>query len=185
MKIKTLILSAVLAGSFTFAKAQNFQNGDMVANLGLGFGWYSYGYGVSSFPAISLSLEKGIKELDFGNLGIGGIVAYKHASYSWLTSYDWSWTDILVAARGAIHADVLHVDKLDTYAGAVLGLRLESYKYYTLDNNFNYVKAHENNPKLVIGFFVGGRYYFTDNFAVFGDFGYGYGYATLGVSYKF
>ena len=157
MKIKTLILSVVLAGSFTFAKAQNFQNGDMVGNLGLSFGWYGYGYGVTSFPAISLSLEKGIKEFDFGNLGIGGIVGYKHAKYDFSYGDNWSWTDIIIAARGAIHADVFHVDNLDTYAGLAVGVRIETEKYYVPVYPYglnDYEKANANFTHGLFAFFV-------------------------------
>jgi hypothetical protein len=162
-------------------KAQAFENGSMVANAGLGFGWYSYGVGVTSFPAISASLEKGIKDFDFGTLSVGGIVGYKHASYNWLSNYKWSWTDFLVAARGAVHADLLKMENVDTYGGVGVGLRFQSHNYYT---PFEYAKAKESTVHPVIALYIGGRYYFTDKLAAFGELGYGLGYFTIGLSYK-
>lgn len=173
---------AFLASAQMNVKAQAFENGSMVANAGLGFGWYSYGYGAKSFPAVSLSLEKGIKELDFGTLSIGGIAGYKRASYAWLSNYDFSWTDIVVAARGAIHMDLLKNEKIDTYGGLGVGLRFETYNYYT--GFGTYEKAKDTNVHPLFAFYVGGRYYFTEKLGGFAELGYGLGYFTVGLSYK-
>lgn len=188
MKKLTKLFIAILAVAvFASAQvnAQAFENGSMVGNAGLGFGWYSYGgVGVSSFPAISVSLEKGIKELDFGTLSLGGIIGYKHAKYEWLSSYDWSWTDIIVAARGAVHVDLLKNEKVDTYGGLGVGLRFETEKYYT--GVFGDVeKVSDSYVHPLFAFYIGGRYYFTDKLAGFGELGYGLGYFTIGLSYKF
>jgi subfamily B ATP-binding cassette protein MsbA/ATP-binding cassette subfamily B protein AbcA/BmrA len=59
MKKTLAIFIAIFFLSHAAVKAQAFQNGDMVGNVGIGLGWYSYGYGASSLPAISFSLEKG------------------------------------------------------------------------------------------------------------------------------
>jgi len=188
--VSLLAASIGLFSSFDL-QAQTFKNGDMVGNLGAGFGWYGYGYGATSLPAISVSLEKGIKELDFGTLSIGGIVGFKHASYNnsyYLTYSDkQTWNDIIVAARGAVHVDLLHVDKLDTYGGLALGLRFQTYKYrdYVYPygaNDYKKVSTSTANPLFAI--FVGGRYYFTEKLAGFGELGYGLGYLTLGLSLK-
>jgi hypothetical protein len=181
-----IAMAIVFLATSSDLKAQTFKNGDMVGNLGLGFGWYSYGYGVTSLPAISLSLEKGIKDLEnIGPLSIGGIVGYKHASYSGYIGGDFGWNDIIIAARGAIHYDLFKVDKLDTYGGVALGVRLESYDYYIYNLSGNYEKAHTNYTHGLFAIYVGGRYYFSDKFAAFGELGYGLGYLTLGISYKF
>lgn len=177
--VSLLATSMGIVSSFSL-QAQTFKNGDMVGNLGVGFGWYGYGYGAKSLPAFSVSLEKGIKELDFGTLSVGGIVGYKHATYAWSSSYDFSWTDYIVAARGAVHADLLKVDKLDTYGGVAVGLRFQSYKYYDFYNK----SASTSTAHPLFAFYVGGRYYFSEKFAAFGELGYGLGYLTLGLSLK-
>ena len=185
-RLLVLIMAiAIFASEFSSVKAQAFKNGDFVGNLGLAFGWYGYGYGTTGFPAIGLSLEKGIKDLEnIGPLSIGGIVEYKHSSYTWQSSYDWSWTDIVVAARSAIHYDLFKNEKIDTYGGVALGLRIQSFTDYTFDGN-NYVKGTASTTHGLFALYVGGRYYFSKKFAGFAEFGYGLGYATIGLSYKF
>jgi hypothetical protein len=184
-----VVAVAILSTAQSTVKAQAFKNGDMVANLGAGFGWYSYGYGVSSLPAISLSLEKGIKDIDnVGPLSIGGIVGFKHATYAWSSSYDWSWTDYVVAARAGIHYDFLKNEKLDTYGGIAVGLRFQSESYYSWVPPYgvnDYKKITDSSAHPLFAFYIGGRYYFTDKIAGFGELGYGLGYFTLGLSYKF
>lgn len=185
-KQSVLIIAIAIVAANTTVNAQTFKNGDMVGNLGVGFGWYGYGYGATSLPAISLSLEKGITDLEnIGPLSIGGIVGFKHASYAWNSSFsDFSWNDIIIAARGAIHYDLFKVSKLDTYGGVALGVRLESYSYYTYTLLGNYEKAHTNYTHGLFALYVGGRYFFSDKFAAFGELGYGLGYLTLGLSFK-
>jgi hypothetical protein len=184
-KITITLFAAFLA--LSLSAQETFTTDDMVLNAGAGFGWYSYGYGATSIPALSLSLEKGIKEMDFGTLSVGGIVGFKKASYSWLSGYDdYSWTDIIVAARGAIHNNILEVENLDTYGGVALGLRFQTYKYYVPRlYSEPWEKATDTSTNLLFALYIGGRYYFSDNFAAFGELGYGLGYLTIGVSYKF
>lgn len=180
-KITITLFTAFLALSLSAQEA--FTSDDLVVNVGAGFGWYSYGFGARSLPAISLSLEKGIKDIDFGTLSVGGIVGYKRASYAWNSSYDdWRWTDLIVAARGALHVDLFDNDKIDTYGGIAIGVRVQSFKGNSVIylENVNTTTTHP-----LFALYVGGRYYFTDNFGAFGEVGYGLGYLTLGLSYKF
>jgi hypothetical protein len=186
---KLLLLLLVVVFSLTQLNAQAFKNGDMVGNLGVGFGWYGYGYGTTSLPAFSLSLEKGIMDLtNIGPLSVGGIIGFKHAKYAYTSSYDWSWNDIIVAARGAIHYDLFKVSKLDTYGGVALGVRIESETYYTWVAPYganDYKKLTSSFTHGLFALYVGGRYYFSDKLAGFGELGYGLGYLTIGLSYKF
>lgn len=184
MKKIVVTLFALFLSFNIFAQTELFEQGDMVINAGAGFGWYSYGVGVTSIPAISISADKAFKEIDFGTLGLGGIIGYKRASViDYYPGYDWSWTDFVIAARGSLHVDLLEVDKLDTYGGIALGVRAETYKYVTYIYP-NYVDAKESTIHPLFALYIGGRYYFTDNFAAFGELGYGLGYLTLGLSYK-
>ena len=187
-KQSVLIIAIAIVAANTTVNAQAFKNGDMIGNLGVGFGWYGYGYGTTSLPAFSLSLEKGIMDLEnIGPLSIGGIVGFKHATYAWNSSYDWSWNDIIIAARAAIHYDLFKVSKLDTYGGVALGVRSESESYYTYALVYPYEvrKATSSFTHGLFALYVGGRYYFSDKLAGFGELGYGLGYLTLGLSYKF
>ena len=184
IRLSVLVIALAIVSQST-VKAQAFKNGDMVGNLGVGFGWYGYGYGTTSLPAFSLSIEKGIKDLEnIGPLSIGGILGYKHTSFAYASSYDWSWNDIIVAARGAIHYDLFKVSKLDTYGGIALGLRIESFTDYNYVGS-QYVKGSTSTIRPLLALYLGGRYYFSNKLAGFGELGYGLGYLTLGLSYKF
>jgi hypothetical protein len=185
IKLSVLILAiAIFESNVTINAQGSFKNGDLVGNLGIGFGWYGYsflGANVTSLPAFSLSLEKGIKDnflFDGGVLSIGGIFGIKHASWSDY-GYNGSYNDIIIGARGAIHYDLFKVNKLDTYGGLAVGARIHNEKFpysqYVLNNYAN----------VLFALYIGGRYYFSDNFAAFGELGYGLGYLTLGISYKF
>jgi hypothetical protein len=163
-------------------KAQTFTKGDMVGNLGIALGWYGYSYfgaGVTQLPAFTLSLEKGIMEIDkVGQLSVGGIVGVKHASWSY-SNENGSYNDFIISTRGAIHPDFIKVKKLDTYGGLAIGALIHNEKFpYSNYVNDNYVHA-------LFGLYIGGRYYFTNNFAAFSELGYGLGYFTIGASYKF
>jgi len=150
--------------------AQNtFSKGDKVVNLGVGLGsTFSHG---SSIP-ISGSLEVGIKDQLFdekSSLGIGGFAGF--ASEKWL---DVRWTYILVGVRGALHYQL--VNKLDTYAGLMVGYNIASV-------SSDYVGASAGG--FTVPFFIGGRYYFSNNIGAFAELGYGIAYLNLGVSFKF
>ena len=175
-------LVAILFSSGKIVNAQPFTMDNIVANAGLGIGWsYSYFGTTTSLPALSLSLEKGIYELpDIGIISVGGIAGFKSTSYKYSIygdNYKASWTDIVIAARGAIHVDLLNDDKLDTYGGLALGLRFQSYK-----NNNPYDTYSYAHPLFVA--YLGARYYLAENIGVFGELGYGLAYLTVGASFK-
>jgi hypothetical protein len=183
---KFLLLLFVIVFSLTQLKAQTFKTGDMVGILGFGFGWYTVDHKTTSSPAFSLSLEKGIKDLEnIGPLSIGGIVGYKHASYSWQPDYHWLFNDFIIAARGAIHYDLFKVSKIDTYGGIALGLRIQSEIIYHYSTVYPYdiIKSTPTYFNPLFALYVGGHYYFDDKLAAFCELGYGLGYLTIGLRY--
>lgn len=187
-KIQILTLTLLISFSAFNTKAQTFAKGTTVANVGMGFGWYNYGYNIISLPAISFSLEKGIYDIsDLGTISIGAIGGWKHASYIdnfyRTTTYKqrWNWNDYIVAGRCALHFTALKIDKTDLYGGIALGLRIESAHYR--DEYLNYNSTSSSiNPLFSV--YAGGRYYFTEKLALYGEVGYGLGYLTIGASYK-
>lgn len=88
---------------------------------------------------------------------------------------------MIIGGRGTFHYPL--VDKLDTYAGILLGYNISTSKEFgTVTPGYSY---HSSNGGVVYAAFVGARYYFQNNFGVLGEFGYGISYLTLGVSLKF
>jgi hypothetical protein len=174
----------------TLAGAQNYQIGDNVVSVGVGFG-SSYGYRLASqTPAISLQFERGLIQLGPGVISVGGYVGYKNYRYSSNFgngySYKQTWRYIIPGVRAAWHLqelDGLNLEKWDLYGGVMLSFNIVRYTYSDNDPTFDYQgEAYGNGA----GFstFLGARYFFKENIAVMGELGYGIAYFNLGVSFR-
>jgi len=166
--------------------AQDFGAGDKDLSIGLGFGGYLYYPGdYSLLPEISASFDYGLRD-DWGP-GVFGVGAFMGISRTGTDDlivvsgeFGVRYTNVTIAPRATYHYQF--VDKLDTYAGALLGLGIQSQKPYGTwptaepDTKVNLV--------LVEAVFVGARYYFTRNFAGFAEVGVGVSYLTLGMTFK-
>ena len=159
------------------AQIPTFSKGDNLVSLGVGFGgtWYSgYGFGwsgVNRTPAISASYELCIIDYlwdDKSSIGVGGIFGY--SAVKWKNS-NYRIDNFLIGARGALH--YTFVDKLDTYAGFMMG-----YKFVSDNTDYRYGNAFATD------FFAGARYYLANNFAAFAEVGY-WTFFNIGFSLKF
>ena len=176
----------ILAGSFASAQSPSFIKGDNVVSLGIGIGGNLYGWtsgsNVKKIPPISVSFEHGIVGNLFNDencsLGVGGLLAYSSAKWDG-GGYGWKSSSIVVGARGAIH--YAFMDKLDTYAGLMLGYHIYSHKWTGDYGGYN---TSAGASGLAFSFFGGARYYFTNSIAAFAELGYGYAILNLGVSFK-
>src|SRR5664279_293172 len=159
--MKKLLLSLlVVVFSLTqlFAQESTFKQGDKVINLGIGFGSTYYGsYYTSHTPALSASLEVGVKDgiLDKGSIGVGGYLGYSSAT--WANYYKTS--NFIIGARGSFHYPL--VNKLDTYTGLLLGYNIASSKWTGTGTE----TTHASSGGVAYSWYIGGRYYFTDKFA--------------------
>jgi len=186
MKFKSLLLVTLFALCVSLANAQVVEKGDKVLNLGIGLGTALYsgtGY-TGSVPPISGSLEVVLKDDLFdgkGALGLGGYLGY--AAYKWKYSgfdYGWKYSNIIIGPRGYLHYNLL--DKLDTYAGLMIGYNIvssSSYGSYTYGGNYS-----ASASGIIFSGFVGARYFFNDNLAGMVELGSGIAYLNLGVALK-
>ncbi len=180
---KTIHLLA-LAVTTLFAahsvSAQEFSQGTNVINAGIGIGgnFYYGGLGSSSQGlGLNVSYERGIWETgDFGIVSLGGYLGYKSykSDYYFGNSYSYNYT--IIGVRGAFHYIGLDVENLDVYGGAML-----SYNIASIDNG--YAGGLDSRPSATI--FVGGRWYFTENFGVFAEAGYGVAFLSVGAAFRF
>lgn len=182
--MKRSLLAIAIAIMFTVSSyAQEFEEGDKVLNLGIGFGstYYSGTLYSTALPPISASFEVGIKDgiLDEGSLGVGGYVGFSRYKYEYL-SWGYNYTNFVIGARGVFHYPFM--DKLDTYGGLMLGFRVVSAKEFG-DAIFGYDYSTSSSG-LTSSIFVGGRYYFSDNLAAMLELGYGISYINLGIAFK-
>ena len=173
MKNLFIKVSVVFLFCAMFSIAVNAQNtfnkGDKVIGAGLGVGstWSGYGSAIPIFANFEMGIKDNLFD-DKSSIGVGGYFGF--ASSKGLTC-------LFPGVRGALHYQF--VDKLDTYAGLMIGLRFWSWK-----NNYYYY-GNASGTDLILPFFIGARYYFQDNLAGFAELGYGVAALHLGIAYKF
>jgi hypothetical protein len=164
-----------------------YQKGDNILNVGLGLGFYNYGYfgtRSSSFPALTANYEIGVHEY----FGVGPYIGYKSWNYNY-TGGDYGFSQFTVGARGSFHYSSLlnealdmgiDDDKLDLYVVLIAGLEFQTYT-----GDYGPYFGDPNNVKLRLGPSLGARYYLSPNFAVFAEGGRGaFSWLTIGVSLK-
>lgn len=169
-----LALLALIVASLSYqnASAQEIRQGDFLLNAGLGFGYY-YAGGVT----FNVNGEYSVTD----DLGIGGYLGFTRWDRGY-AGYDYDYTFIDFGARASYHfARVFKVrnKKFDPYAGGILGFVTSSYD--GPGNGYN----DPYDGEVRIGVHAGARYYFTDNFAGYGEVGYGVSSLVLGVTFKF
>lgn len=182
-KVLLFIGAVVIASAHLQAQESSFLKGDKVLNLGLGLGstLYSGSFYSSQIPPVSASLEIGIVDglIEKGVIGVGPYVGYSSFKYEYM-GWGWKYSNIIVGARGSFHYPL--VDKLDTYAGILLGYNIVTSKEIGdptgLDDNYG-------SGGLAWSGYIGGRYYFSDAFAAMLELGYGIAYLNIGVALKF
>ena len=185
-KILFLTLAfCIIAGVSASAQQSTFLKGDNVVSLGVGLGgylntgWGWSGHGVKKTPLITASFDHCFFDNLFdekSSIGIGGLVGFKSVK---VVDY-WKITYIIIGVRGTFHYAL--VNKLDTYGGLHLGYDICNSKYIGPSGSWG---GSTGGSGLSYGFFVGGRYYFTDSIGAFAELGYGYAILNLGVSFKF
>ncbi|MDR1343719.1 MAG: hypothetical protein LBJ39_00030 [Tannerellaceae bacterium] len=169
---KLIIISAFSFLVVVAAGAQEiFQKGESVVNIGLGLG-----DNIPIEASYERSVVDGLIGGENGSIGVGGYLAYYGHSESFAGG-KLSYSDIVIGVRGAFHYQF--VDKLDTYAGLMIGYDIASAKWNGLGN----VTASGN--KLSPSVFVGARYYFTPSVGAYAELGYGIAYLSVGVTFKF
>jgi hypothetical protein len=184
---KTILIAFLIALSLLFnqslVKAQTFEKGDAVLNIGIGAGSaYGLATGASVWPGVNASLEYGVYQLKkVGVFSIGGITSWQHA-WSGYTGNDVTWNEFYFGARSAFHLSILEVDNLDVYGGITLGIRSHSEPVWDPHTNRD-VNHYKVDP--FGGLFVGGRWYFTPSFGVFSELGYDVSWLKAGISLKF
>jgi len=165
------------------AQESMFNLGDKVINLGIGLGntLYSGTYYNKGVPPVSFSYEQAIVDevLEKGVIGLMGYVGYTSYKYDYL-GWGYKYSNIIIGAGGLFHYPL--IDKLDTYAGILLGYNIANATEFGTPSGWDY---NATSGGIVFSGFIGARYYFTEQFAAFAQVGYGIAYLTLGVSIRF
>lgn len=163
--------SLLFLGAQEVSAQAEIDKGDLLLNVGLGFGRF-YGGGVPFGANAEWALNDA--------MSVGPYFAFstwKYASY-------YSYTFIDFGGRFSYHFNKhmnLSTDKLDLYATAMLGYTVSKYNYDGPGGNF-YDDAYGSG--LRTGVVAGARWYFSDAFAANAEVGYGLAPLYLGVTFK-
>lgn len=190
MKRKLMLIAVVLLLGLTNVKAQDlFSKGAIAVNASIGLGNYS-GYNMG-IPPLSLSADVGVIDNligDNGSVGVGGYVGFATNSYTYNYYSNYYYkatvTRMCFGVRGTFHYQLSN--KLDTYAGLMLGLYTYSYSYkdnYNDDYYKNYY-SNLNHSDIAFSAYVGTRYYFSRTMALNAEVGYGFTYISAGLTFK-
>lgn len=154
--MKKFFLAALCAlGLAATAQAQDtFRKGDQVLNLGIGLGRET---AVMSIPPISGFYERSVADgiIDKGSFGLGlqGEIA----------TFRGAGLALFVGPRASFHYEF--VDRLDTYFGIQAGLYFFGSAAFEADG------------------VLGARYYLSEKFGIFGEFGTGLSVFKVGASF--
>ncbi len=194
LKKSIFILFLFITASIT-SYGQVFQKGTKMLSAGIGLGdryLILSGYNMV-VPPLQLNFDYGITEkLGIGYIGVGGLLSYSVNRYNFSNSnfnyyYKYTYTNFTIATRATYHFD-LGIEKVDLYAGAILGFNIASRsETYTGKGTpaSNFYLDPPGNGGLVAGPFAGARYMFNENFGAYSELGYTVSIFTLGATYKF
>lgn len=177
-------LMAILLVFVCFAtKAQVFEKGVSLLNVGVGFGSPYYGSGSKmTIPPVHASFEYGVTE----KIGVGALVGYTSSVWDnsaiWGTGYKLKYSYLIVGARGAYH--FVNKEKLDAYGGLMLGYNVASSKWEYPSGGTDPIGSYKAGG-LALGAFLGGRYMFTEKIGAFAEIGYSIAWVSVGVTAKF
>ena len=170
-----------------------FGVGSNVLNLGIGVGspfsydtdlynvgsFGSFGGNTSSWPAISLSYERGIKSIGPGTAAVGIFIGYQTTNVTF-GSLKVKHHSTVADLRGAFHFPV--PARIDGYCGLGLGIRHVSTAYETSDQQLD---SPPNVNYINLGIFIGGRYFFNDKVGAFAELGYDQTFLKVGLTARF
>lgn len=171
---KVLTAALLFAGIAGAAQAQEvFGKGDKALNIGIGLGSTISG---TTIPPITASLDFGVADRlingNNGSISVGGLVGYAGSDNNFVSVHY-----AIVGARGAFHYQF--VDKLDTYAGLLLG-----YRHARVNWKSDIIDGKFGTSEIALGAYLGARYFFTPKVGAFAELGYSVAYANVGVTFK-
>jgi len=201
--MKKFILTACFLSFFGVTHAEHFafKIGENRASFGIGFGWT---YRVAEYsrtlnlPSPSALVERSILPFrNFGFLSVGAQFGLHYGHRNVPTpnlagkNFRESWTSFYFVPRVALYFhEIFHEDdfpeNIDLYVGVGLGFNHRSQRF-TNNVTAQEVGRDDMNTGFLLGYhlFIGGRYYFNQDFAVFAEIGYGLSFLNVGITLRY
>ena len=192
---KKILTIALIISNLSFVNAQSFVKGQKDLNIGVGAGnRYVNSFYNSSSPALVASLEFAVTD----EISLGGFLGYTGGTYKtgnyyticggnyvgpYYDTYRYSYS--VLGFRAAYHfAKYVAVDKLDLYAGLMLGSAYASVNFSSTAP-CNNTGLYSSGSVFAYSFYAGLRYRFNDKIGLYTELGYGMSYFSFGVNFKF
>lgn len=185
---KLLLMMAMIALTGMAGFTQSFEKGNQAINLGIGFGNTAYfgSYYSGFFPSISGSYEYAIVEVPMGAeltgvVSVGGYLGWSTSryEYNW-DNYYYRYNTFIIAVRGNYHF-IFH-NRFDPYAGIWFGAKIVGGGWHGDGSHPENWDATSSGP--TGGAYVGARWFFNDNIAVYAELGYLISVFNVGLTFK-
>ncbi len=161
----------------------NFRKGNTDLSFGVGFGSYVVRPGsYTTVPFLNISVDHALRDdLGPGVVGVGGFIGYEqYRTDLGVGEYGYNNSSLVFQARATYHYQF--IEDFDTYAGVGLGLK------YINSSEFGILPVSAPDPINSVrgkaSVFVGGKYFFNDNIAAFGELGIGVSILNLGITFR-
>lgn len=196
---KLNLATVILIFCCNLTQAQSLEQGDNLVNLDFGIGNLTRPSGfTTSIPPTIFQYEHAITN----EITIGGYLGYSLAKFedegvntipvaplfSEYQLYKWHSKHILFGAKATYHfGELLNTSKrLDPYGGVILGYNATTSRSTLVEGTYdlNPQLDPEVSGKVMVGIYIGGRYYFNEKIAAFGELGYQAAVLQLGITYK-
>lgn len=181
---KLFLAFAILFITVIYLNAQPpaFTREYKVINTGAGLGSnvFREAYYSTLIPPVSVSFEVAVKDhvLEKGVIGTGVFFSAGRYKYEF-SRKGWKTISYIIGARGNLHYPLLRY--LDTYSGFMLGYEILDITYFGGYDETDYTGKSNG---ITWAWYIGGRYYFSENMAVLLELGYGAAYLTVGIAFK-
>ena len=120
-----------------------------------------------------------------GVISLGGYVGYKGYSYKYNvmgTDAKSSWNYTIIGVRSAYHFSSIENEKLDLYAGIMLGYYFVNFKHTSSQGSIGSSGSYGNS--LAFDIYGGARYYLNEKVGLFAELGYGVAFLNVGAVLK-
>lgn len=182
MRFYILIITLLLALAIrpSFAQGNHFADGATLISPGIGMGSFLFYFPFQNYtPTPTVSIEHAMNKIGSGELGLGIITGFRRLDVQYRQTPA-VWSHYALGATASYYPDALQGDTYDLYASVHAGI---AYNHYSdpkeiLDNSY---KDHAGFYGAVV---LGGRYYFTNNIAVFGEAGIDLDWVKAGLSFR-
>ena len=181
---KLLFFTTLIICSISMQAQEAFMKGDNLIGAKIGIG-----DGLAASVTYENCVLDGLFQNENGAIGVGGYLGYAHdkveVSEQGIT-VGCKYNDIIIGIQSNLHMQF--VDRLDTYAGAMLGYEIVNSNNYGRSDDPNFDYSHSIDVEgsgMTFSLHLGARYYLTDHLAANIELGYGVAFANIGLSYRF